>query len=123
MINVKLRVARKASMVGPLAPGVVLIVVCWSRGLRSQVRAQVINLEGQVAARPSDLGPVEPLQVEVRSVMSAAPRQSDVERRGQVIDIGLRYIEFDRLTSAVPAIKKAVPVRELAMRTRHSATY
>ena len=59
---------------------------------------------------------MQPAYIEVRSVMSATPSQTGVERSGRTIDVGLRYIELDRLMSTVPAIKKVLPIRENPMR-------
>jgi putative ABC transport system permease protein len=118
MISTKLRVTCKASTGRALALGVVLIVTYWFSGLLSQVMAQRVKPGGQMAAGTSDLPPMEPAYIEVRSVMSATPPQTGVESPRRTIDVGLRYIEFERLVATVPAIKKALPIRENPMRIR-----
>jgi putative ABC transport system permease protein len=118
MMISKLKSACKASTEGTLALGVVLIVAYWFSGLLSQVLAQRVNPVGHMATGTSDLRPMEPAYIEVRSVMSTTPPHTGVERRGRTMDVGLRYIEFDRLVATVPAIKKALPIRENSMRIR-----
>ena len=116
MIISKLRVARKASTERAPALGVVLIVAYWFNGLLSQVPAQRVNPGGQTAVGTSDLRRVEPAYIEVRSVTSATLPQTGVESPARTVDVGLRYIEFERLMATVPAIKKAIPIREDRMR-------
>jgi putative ABC transport system permease protein len=120
MISTKLRVTCKASTKRTLALGVVLIVTYWFSGLLSQALAQRVKPGGQMAAGTSDLRPMEPAYIEIRSVMSDTPPQTGVERPGRAMDVGLRYIEVDRLMATVPAIKKALPIRENPMRIRRS---
>jgi putative ABC transport system permease protein len=107
---------REASIERTIARGVVLIVVFWLFGLLSQVLAESVDPRNQIAARKSDPRPTEPTVIEVRSVVPATAPQRAVEKPGRTIDVGLRYIELDRLKNDVPAIKRAVPIRELPMR-------
>jgi putative ABC transport system permease protein len=116
MIISKLRVTCKASTERALALGVVLIVAYWFSGLLSQVPAQRVNPGGQAATGTSDLRPMEPAAIEIRSIMKVTPPQTSVDGPGRTIDVGLRCIEFDRLMATVPAIKKALPIRENQMR-------
>ncbi len=43
----------------------------------------------------------------------------DGNQPGRVVRYGLKYGDFDRLVSAVPAIKRVLPIRELPKQIRH----
>jgi putative ABC transport system permease protein len=98
----------KAPKVATLALSVVMFFVDGFSGLPSRVMATGV----------SDPRPTGPSHIEIRSVWATAPPHGDVGKPRPTIDVGLRSIEFDRIMGTVPAIERAVPIRESLMRIR-----
>jgi putative ABC transport system permease protein len=105
----------KALIKCALAFGSVLMVPLWFSGPLPTVLAQKVTGGAQNDAARRNLPATGPACIEVRSIMPAAPPERGVELPARVTYVGLRSVELDRLMAAVPAIEKAVPIRESPM--------
>jgi putative ABC transport system permease protein len=106
---------------GALSLAVVLLLI-GAVDVQPQVLAQDVQPESPTKAGVDAPKPNSAVSayIEVRSAIPKSQKKAADEKPGRILRYGLNYADVDRIIQAVPAIREAVPIREIHKPIRRS---